>query len=100
MNNAVFYQSLPPGMDIDDQENIDSRVPNESTAGNFARGHNAGDFTQDLDATSLRQGFCRKPMRPTDDEYYHEHQDVFYRTVTDEDGNESFAERGNTLDRL
>ena len=96
----VFYNSLPPGMDGEAQEQTDQRRFNESTAGNFARGHNAGDFTQELDTASLREGFARKRMLPTDDEYYHEHVDVFYRSVTDEDGNESFAERGNTLDRL
>jgi len=99
VNNAVFYGSLPPGMDIEDQEMADHRVFNESTAGNFARGHNAGDFSQELDARALKQGFTRKSMRPTDDERYNEHQDTFYNTVTDEDGRESFVERGNVLDR-
>jgi hypothetical protein len=99
MNNAVFYNSIPPGMDIEDQEMADHRVFNESIAGNFPRGHNAGDATQDVNAVSLRKGFDKKKLSPTEEEYTHSHQDVFYEEaeVDDEVG---FAERGNTLDRL
>ena len=99
MNNAVLYNTLPPGMDIDDQEFCDSRELNFSIAGNFARGHNAGDRTQDLNATSLRKGFDRKVCCPTDDMYTREHNDAFYDSP-EVDGQEGFVERNNYLDRL
>lgn len=95
MNNAVFFNSLPPGMDIEDQEVTDQRKFNHSLAGNFAEGHNAGDLTNaELTAESLRKGFSKKRLLQTDDEYTREHNDAFYDDVG------GFVERNNMLDRM
>lgn len=95
MNNALFVNSLPPGMDAEDQEFTDQRRFNHSLAGNFAQGHNAGDLTNsELSAESLRKGFDKKKLLQTDDEYTREHNDAFYDDVG------GFVERNNVLDRL
>lgn len=94
MDNAVFYNGLPPGMDLEDQECIDSR--------NMPYGGSLGSGTQvtdDVTAMSLRQGFDRKSLRPTDDMYTREHNDAFYDSVT-VDGVEGYVERNNMLDRM
>jgi hypothetical protein len=89
-----LYNSLPPGMDISDQEVADLRTP--VTAGDLGTGSQA---TTDVTAASLRSGFDRKELRPTDDMYTREHNDAFYDTVK-VDGVEGFVERNNYLDRL
>src|SRR5208282_2284285 len=53
MNNAVFFNSLPPGMDIEDQEVCDIRKMGVNTAGNFTDELAKGDRTQDLSKRSL-----------------------------------------------
>lgn len=89
-----LYNSLPPGMDIDDQEVAEMRgLP---LAGCMGSGTQA---TEDVTRESLRQGFDRKAMRPTDDMYTREHNDAFYDSV-EVDGIEGFVERNNYLDRM
>lgn len=90
----VMYQELPPGMDTYDQGIPPKRVPN--ARGGLGSGTQA---TVDVTARSLREGFSRKPMSPTDDMYTREHNDAFYDTV-EVDGVEGFVERNNYLDRL
>jgi hypothetical protein len=85
---------LPPGMDIADQEHADLPTPRD--AGELMTGTQA---TSDVNTTSLREGFDRKAMRPTDDMYTREHNDAFYDSV-EVDGVEGFVERNNYLDRL
>ena len=92
MDNAVQYNSLPPGMDIEDQEMTDQREFGMVMGGET-------DVSQDWNAEALRRGFARKRMRPTDDEYTKAHQDAFYDEI-DVDGDVGFAERNNMLDRL
>jgi len=93
--NAVMYNVLPPGTDIEDQEVVDSRRFNHSINGNFAVGHNAGDLSNmELNADSLRKGFDKKKLLMTDDEYTREHNDPFYDDVG------GFVERNNMLDRI
>ena len=95
MNNALETLSLPPGMDMEDQEYTDQRRFNESVVGNNATGHNAGDLTgHEVTATSLRHGFAKKALLQTDDAYTREHNDAFYDDVG------GFVERNNMLDRL
>jgi hypothetical protein len=89
-----LYNSLPPGMDIDDQEVFSNR--SIATAGCLQTG---SQVTDDVTKTSLKAGFDRKPMRPTDDMYTREHNDAFYDTIEVE-GVEGFVERNNYLDRL
>jgi hypothetical protein len=98
MDNAVFYNSLPPGMDIVDQENIDARRMGVNLAGRRSRGAR-GDRAQDINPESLLQGFDRKGMLTTDDEYTNAHRDAFYDEI-EVDGDVGFAERNNYLDRL
>jgi hypothetical protein len=88
------YNELPPGSNIDDQEVRD--IPPEPEAGCRGTGSQA---TDDVTTTSLREGFDRKAMRPTDDMYTREHNDAFYDTV-EVDGVTGFVERNNYLDRL
>jgi hypothetical protein len=93
VNNAVFLQSLPPGMDIEDQEVCDIRKM--EFGGSLGSGTQA---TDDVTAQSLRAGYSRKKMSGTDDMYSNEHVDVFY-TDAEVDGLTGFVERGNLLDR-
>lgn len=94
MDNAVFYNSLPPGSDITDQELSDIR--RQELMGPMGNGT---QVTNDLTAESVRKGFDRKPMSPTDDMYTNEHVDAFYGEGKS-DGDVGFMERNNYLDRL
>lgn len=92
--NQCFFNSLPPGSDIADQEMSDIRQ--------MPYGGNLGSGTQvttDVTATSLREGFDRKPLRPTDDMYTREHNDAFYDSIS-VDGVEGYVERNNMCDRM
>lgn len=99
MNDAVFYNSLPPGSDIEDQEVTDQRCMGMNTSGGFPTLEAQGDRTQDLTPKSVRTGFDYKKLLPTDDQYSREHNDAFYDEV-EVDGNVGFIERNNMLDRL
>ncbi len=90
---------LPPGMDIDAQHNADIREMGINSGGGLGNRLARGDRTQDINERSLRRGFDRKPLRPTDDQYTREHNDAFYDTV-EVDGVVGFVERNNNLDRL
>ena len=95
MNNAMFVNSLPPGMDIEDQEFCDIRQMGINTAGNMTSALAQGDVTNfEVTADSLRKGFDKKALLQTDDEYTREHNDAFYDDVG------GFVERNNYLDRL
>jgi hypothetical protein len=100
MANAVFYNTLPPGMDIEDQEMCDIRKMGISFNGNMPEAGATGDVTNmEVNPMSLRKGFSRKKLLSTDDEYTREHNDAFY-DVVEVDGNEGFIERNNMLDRM
>jgi hypothetical protein len=90
MDNAVMYNSIPPGMDIEDQEVCDIRVMNYSMSGSNPIGHNAGDVHND---EAVSAGYVKRPMSPIDEMYTGEHTDPFY-------GELGFSERNNYLDRL
>ena len=89
-----LYNSLPPGMDIEDQEVF--KVHPEPMAGGLGSGTQA---TEDVTRSSLKEGYDRKALRPTDDMYTREHNDAFYDSV-EVDGIEGFVERNNYLDRM
>jgi hypothetical protein len=94
MNN-VFMNSLPPGMDIEDQEFSDIRRMGINTAGNMPTMYADGDVTNfEVNKDSLRYGFDKKPLLQTDDEYTRDHNDAFYDDVG------GFVERNNYLDRM
>lgn len=90
-----LYNSLPPGSNIEDQEVADFKAQ-PMAAGNLGNG---SQVTTDVTTTSLRTGFDRKRLRPTDDEYTRQHNDAFYDSV-EVDGVTGFVERNNVLDRL
>jgi hypothetical protein len=92
MDNAVFYHSLPPGMDVEDQEMTDQRQFATTMGGE-------SDQSRDFNVEAVKKGFTRKEMRATDDEYSKAHQDAFYDEMK-VDGDVGFAERNNMLDRL
>jgi hypothetical protein len=92
--NQVNYTSLPPGMDIEDQEVTDQRKMGVNTAGGFPTALAEGDRTQDLTVKALRVGFDKKKLLQTDDAYTREHNDAFYDDVG------GFVERNNMLDRM
>lgn len=98
MDNAIFYNGLPPGADLEDQEVTDQRQMGINTSGGLPTLLAQGDRTQDVNALSLRKGFDYKRMRPTDDMYTREHNDAFYDEIT-VDGVTGFLERNNMLDR-
>lgn len=85
---------LPPGMNIQDQQIADIHA--QPMAGCMGSGT---QVTDDCSVKAFREGFDRKPLRPTDDQYTREHNDAFYDTVT-VDGVEGFVERNNMLDRM
>src|ERR1700678_1253573 len=64
---------LPPGTNIDDQSCADIHA--QPMAGGLGSGTQA---TNDVTVASLRVGFDRKQMRPTDDQYTREHEAPFY----------------------
>ena len=92
MGNAVNYNSLPPGMDLEDQEMSDQRQFATTMGGE-------SDQSKDWNAEAVKKGYSRKQMRATDDEYSKAHVDAFYDEIK-VDGDVGFAERNNMLDRL
>ena len=93
-NNALFVNTLPPGMDIETQELADIREMGINIAGNFTTTLAQGDVTNgELHPMSLRKGFDRKELLQTDDVYTREHNDAFYDDVG------GFCERNNYLYR-
>ena len=92
VNDAVMFNSLPPGMDIEDQEMTDQRQFPIVMSG-------ASDVSRDWNPEAVARGFQKKPMRATDDEYSNAHVDAFYAEM-DVDGEVGFVERNNTLDRM
>jgi hypothetical protein len=91
---SEMFNHLPPGMDIDDQFQAD--IKSQGMASDLGL---MSDRTKDVTAKSLREGFDRKQLRPTDDMYTREHNDAFYDSV-EVDGVEGYVERNNMLDRM
>lgn len=91
INNAVQFESLPPGSDIEDQEISDQRMMPMTMGGET-------DVSHDWNSEAVRNGFSRRKMRPTDDMWTREHNDAFYDEIT-VDGVTGFLERNNMLDR-
>ena len=92
VDNAVQFNSLPPGMDVEDQEMTDQRkFP--------MRMSSEGDVTPDYNQKAMKTGYTPHSCCPTDDEYSNAHTDAFYDSVK-VDGVEGFVERNNMLDRL
>ncbi|HEV7611421.1 MAG TPA: hypothetical protein VGO37_06070 [Steroidobacteraceae bacterium] len=93
MNNAVCYNSLPPGSDNTDQEMADIRK--QEIAGPMGNG---SQFTVDLSPQSVRDGFSRKHMSATDEYQSGERRSRFYDEAS-VDGKVGYLEKNNLLDR-
>lgn len=93
-NGSRMLQTLPPGTDICEQDFADI-TPERMAPGGLGSGTQA---TEDVTVASLRAGFDRKKMRPTDDQETHEHESPFYFDA-EVDGVLGFVERGNVCDR-
>jgi hypothetical protein len=91
MNNAVAYNTLPPGSDVTDQEMADLRQMPLVTSG-------TSDVSMDTNPQSMKHGYKRLDMKPTDDTWTNEHVDAFYGEGKS-DGLVGFLERNNMLDR-
>jgi len=89
---GVKFNMLPPGMDISNQ--LRTRIINQpmSMAG-------ATDVSKDTNDKAFAEGYTRREMKGTDDQYTGEHMDHFYGEVIDENGMMGFVERNNYLDR-
>jgi hypothetical protein len=88
---AAMLNRLPPGINLDDQQT--SAIFEQPMARNRGIDSNR---TLDVTQQSLREGYHRKKLRPTDDQ--HTRSNAFY----DEpkvDGRRGFLERNNNLDR-
>lgn len=92
MNNAVGFNSLPPGTDMEDQEVTDQREFKTVMSGQT-------DVSRDWNEQAQKTGYTRRAMRATDDEYSNAHNDAFYDEIK-VDGDVGFAERNNVLDRM
>ena len=57
------------------------------------------DFSYDTNPKSMAEGYTRREMKGSDDQYTGEHVEHFYGEATDELGNTGFVERNNYLDR-
>lgn len=86
------FNHLPPGMRNTSQENADIREQKISR-GNLGQGD---QFTADVSAESLRAGFSKKPLSPTDGALAE--SGGFYDEIS-VDGKTGFLERRNVLDR-
>ena len=80
------FNYMPPGMEIDNQcgseiESMQLVISGES------------DVSRDTNPSAFRDGFTKREMKGTDDQYTGEHMDHFYG---DSGG---FVERNNYLDR-
>lgn len=92
VNNAVGFNSTPPGMDAEDQEVTDQRKFKSVMSGET-------DVSRDWNEQAQKTGYTRRAMRATDDEYTNAHNDAFYDEIK-VDGDVGFAERNNVLDRM
>ena len=86
VDNRKFNQ-LPPGMDINNQLNVQIENMPLSMAGE-------SDVSKDTNPGAFAKGFTKREMKGTDDQYTGEHVDHFYGDAG------GFSERNNYLDRM
>jgi hypothetical protein len=80
------FNFMPPGMELHNQQFSQQEQMGLQAAG-------ATDVSKDTNSTSISEGFTRRKMSGTDDQYTGEHVDLFYGDAG------GFAERNNYLDR-
>lgn len=96
-NTSKF--NIPPSTGIFDQ--FFENGGDDSRMNNFAQGFGGNtDVSNGLAPMNFEQGFTRREMKATDDQYPGEHIDLFYGEAVDEKGNVGFTERNNYLDRM
>jgi len=86
------FNTPPPGMDISNQLRARIKQMPLSMSGET-------DVSKDTSPIAFAQGYTRREMKGTDDQYTGEHMDHFYGEAVDENGNVGFAERNNYMDR-
>lgn len=84
--DTTRFNLMPPGMDIGNQEVAEINPMPLSVAGE-------SDVSADTNPASFAQGFKKREMKGTDDQYTGEHVDQFYGDAG------GFVERNNYLDR-
>jgi hypothetical protein len=87
MGEAAKLNYMPPGMDIANQYSVEIRDMAVGMSGET-------DVSADTNAEAFAEGFTKKKLKATDDQYADEHVDLFYGDVG------GFAERNNYLDRI
>ena len=80
------FNEMPPGMNIDQRRAEINNMP-LSLAGQT-------DVSADTNPAALANGFTKRQMKGTDDQYTGEHMDLFYGDAG------GFTERNNYLDRM
>ena len=85
--NTDKFNLLPPGMELANQWRTDQPQIPLVMSGDT-------DVSKDTNPESWAEGFTRRDMKGTDDQYTGEHVDLFYGDAG------GFAERNNYLDRL
>jgi hypothetical protein len=89
-NDLGKFNELPPGEDIMAQTYVER----------FVDGGLAGETSvTDHVSSSLKKGYTRGDMSPSEEQYGGESIDLWYGESVDEDGNVGFMERNNYLDR-
>lgn len=89
--DAPRTNRMPPGQEIMDQVQSRQYEQPYSNAG-------ATDESNSVNAAMLIKGYQRQQMRPEDEMYNDEHEELFYGTA-EVDGDVGFVERNNYLDR-
>lgn len=89
--DAPRMNRMPPGQDIGDQTQSRQHPQPYSNAG-------ATDESNSVNAAMLVRGYQRQSMKPEDEMYNDEHNELFYGNVEVE-GDVGFVERNNYLDR-
>jgi hypothetical protein len=96
-SQRVLYQGKPENTEQGLNDTYDCASPRD----NFVRGFGGDtDVSDDVGASSMKNGFKRLDHSGADDQYTGEHVDLFYGEAVDENGKAGFVERNNYLDRL
>jgi hypothetical protein len=81
------FNKMPPGMEIDNQDMKYARKYDFVMSGE-------SDVSKDTNPQAFDEGFKKRELKATDDQYTGEHVDHFYGDAG------GFAERNNYLDRM
>lgn len=82
------YNEMPPNMNLKNEKPLVRTIAGST------------DFSNDATLEAFGNGYTRREMNGSDDQYTGEHADHFYGEAVDEKGQSGFIERNNYLDRL